>query len=103
MTAVDTLIFQLRAANLPEPEREWRFHPTRRWRLDLAFPNRRLAVECEGGVWSGGRHTRPSGYLGDLEKYNTLSVLGWRLIRVTPQMIEDGEALALVERALGAS
>lgn len=100
-TAVDALLFQLRAAGLPEPEREWRFLPGRRYRIDLAYPNRRWAIECEGGVWVNGRHTRPSGYLGDMRKYNELAIAGWRLLRVTPDMIERGEALALVERVLG--
>ena len=41
----------------------------RNWRCDFAWPDRRLIVEVEGGVYSQGRHTRPSGFTKDLEKF----------------------------------
>lgn len=91
---------QLIVIDLPEPEREYRFHPTRRWRFDLAWPDVRLAVEVEGGTWSGGRHTRGTGFEADCEKYNEATLSGWRVLRVTGSMIESGRAMALVERAL---
>lgn len=94
------IVSQLRMAGLPDPVEEYRFAPPRRWRFDLAWPDRMLAVEVEGGVWTGGRHTRPTGYLKDIEKYNEAAMLGWRLVRVTTQMIKSGEALTLIERAL---
>jgi hypothetical protein len=40
----------LRAAGLPEPIREYRFAPSRRWRFDFAWPAAMLAVEVEGGA-----------------------------------------------------
>jgi very-short-patch-repair endonuclease len=94
------IVGQLRMAGLPDPVEEYRFAPPRRWRFDLAWPERMLAVEVEGGVWVGGRHTRPAGYEKDCEKYSEAAVLGWRVIRVTTQMVKDGRALALIERAL---
>ena len=65
-------------------ESEYRFHPTRRWRFDYACKALRLAIEVEGGVWTKGRHTRGCGFVGDMEKYNTAAVLGWRILRYTP-------------------
>lgn len=65
----------------PEIVTEHRFHPTRRWRFDLAIPEHRIAIEVEGGVWTRGRHTRGSGYLADLEKYNAAAALGWTVLR----------------------
>ncbi|MDA8355538.1 MAG: hypothetical protein M0Z95_04400 [Actinomycetota bacterium] len=94
------LLGQLMAIGLPEPEREYRFHPTRRWRFDLAWPDPRLAVEVEGGTWSGGRHTTGAGFEADAEKYAEAVLAGWRVLRVTGKMIESGRAMALVERAL---
>lgn len=91
---------QCRAVGLPIPVAEYRFHPVRRWRIDWAFPDRKLAVEVEGGVFIRGRHSRGAGMVKDMAKYGELAILGWRLLRVTPKQIADGSALTLVERAL---
>lgn len=64
--------------------KEYKFHPTRKWRFDYAFPEHKIAIEVEGGVWTSGRHTRPQGFLGDMEKYNTATLMGWRVFRTTP-------------------
>ncbi len=96
----DTLCRQILLIGLPEPVREHRFHETRKWRFDLSWPDRMVAVECEGGVYSQGRHLRPGGFLGDLEKYNNATALGWAVYRVTAAMIADGTALKLVDMAL---
>ncbi len=91
---------QCLAAGLPEPEPEHYFARPRKWRVDFAFVEQKVAVELEGGVWTGGRHVRPKGFLNDIEKYNELALRGWVLIRCTHDMVASGEALALVERAL---
>jgi hypothetical protein len=41
-----------------------------------------IAIELEGGVWSKGRHTRPSGFLNDMEKYNLAASMGILVFRV---------------------
>jgi very-short-patch-repair endonuclease len=91
---------QCELAGYPAPQAEWRFHPTRRWRFDWAFPAVRFAVEVEGGGWIGGRHTRGAGFEKDLDKYAEALVLGWRVLRVTPKQVNDGRALQLIERIL---
>lgn len=91
---------QLRLAGLPLPEREVRPVAGRRWRLDFAWPARRLALELEGGQYVHGRHQRPGGFERDCEKYNMVALAGWLVLRVTTAMIADGRALALVRRAL---
>lgn len=68
-------------------EEEVRFHPTRRWRFDYAHPAAQVAIEIEGGVWVGGRHTRPAGYEKDCEKYNAAAAMGWTVFRLTGNMI----------------
>jgi hypothetical protein len=83
------------AAGLPAPIREYRFAPPRLWRFDLAWPFLRLALEIEGGTWTAGRHVRGKGYENDCEKYNAAALAGWRVLRVTTDMIQDGRALAL--------
>lgn len=93
------LDLQFRAIRLC-PVREYRFHPSRKWRFDYAFPEHKLAIEIEGGVWTGGRHTRGSGFVKDLEKYNQAVLLGWRVLRFSGQMVKSGEALASITTML---
>lgn len=100
--ADELLRAQLRDAGLPEPVREHRFCPGRRFRFDWAWVPERVALELEGGVWTWGRHVRPQGYERDCEKYSLAAILGWRVIRATPAMVEDGQALELLQQALGA-
>lgn len=38
-------------AQLPSPELEHKFHPTRKWRFDGAWPDQKIAFEVEGGTW----------------------------------------------------
>lgn len=96
------LLFALRVAGLkvPQPELEFRFHASRKWRFDLAWPDRRLAVEVEGGIWASGRHNRAPGFIADCDKYNEAALLGWRVLRVTQAHIESGAAVAWIRRAL---
>ena len=97
------LYAQIRMASLPLPLLQFRPIEGRRWACDFAWtlPEHRLIVEVEGGLWqSRSGHRSALGVLRDIEKYNTLTLAGWRVVRVTREMIENGEALALVERAL---
>lgn len=83
-----------------EVVKEYLFHPTRKWRFDYAIPEHMIALEVEGGVWTGGRHTRPQGFLGDIEKYNAGTLLGWRIFRVTPDDLCRMKTLELIKRAI---
>lgn len=96
----ETLLAHMVAAGVAAPEREVVFAPPRRWRFDFAWPERRVAVEVEGGTWVGGGHSRGRGFASDVDKYNAAVLGGWRVLRVTSNMVRDGRALALVERAL---
>lgn len=87
------------AAGGPEPVREYRFCPARRWKADFAFPNALVLVEIEGGVWLGrkGRHTNPRGFIADCEKYNTAALLGYAVIRLTGEYLNADYISKLVE------
>lgn len=85
---------------LPEPVEEHRFHPVRRWRFDYAFLDEKVAVEIEGGIWSGGRHTRGKGFIGDLDKYNMAQKMGWKVYRFTPQQLRSGETANFLREVL---
>lgn len=86
----------LRRFGLPEPTPELRFHPKRRWRFDYAWEPSKVALEVEGGVWTRGRHTRGSGFLKDMKKYNEAARLGWRVVRTTPEKLRGMETIELV-------
>ena len=92
----DTLAFQLKAVHLPFV-REYAFHPTRRWRFDLANVEKKLAIEVQGGIWSRGAHTTGTGVTRDIEKHNEAVRLGWMVLYATKETIEGGEALSLIE------
>jgi very-short-patch-repair endonuclease len=91
---------QCQLVGLPTPEPEFRFHPTRRWRFDFAWPALNVAAEIEGGAFVGGRHTRGAGFVRDLDKYNSAVLLGWRVLRFTPQAVKNGTALNVLSEAL---
>lgn len=86
----------LQAAGIPY-EREYQFAKPRKWRADFRIGTLPLLVEVEGGSWSGGRHVRPAGYRGDVEKYNEMTLRGYWLLRFTADMVRDG-CLHMIER-----
>lgn len=81
----------------PELTPEVRVIPERRWRFDFAHMPTRIAFEVEGGVWTGGRHTRGSGYSKDCEKYNEAAMAGWTVFRITGAMITTPNIERLVK------
>ena len=105
----ELLALHIRAAKLPEPAREFIFHPTRNFRFDFCWPDERyrLAVEINGGnrlatigrdgkPYAVGRHTQDK----DLTKLNEAVLLGYRVLTFTPDMVKSGEAIQIIERAL---
>ena len=82
-------------------QREFPVCAGRRFRFDFAFPEKHLACEVDGGVWQGGRHTSGAGYVRDCEKANLAAIGGWRVLHVIPQWVKSGEALKIIEQALG--
>lgn len=86
--------------DIPEPTKEYRFHPVRKWRFDYAWPSYRCALEIDGGQWvaGGGRHNRDS----DREKLNHAAADGWRVLRFSTQQVErePDACIELLRRAL---
>lgn len=126
------LLRDIRACHLPEPQTQHRWHPTRDYRADFAYPDPRtmLLVEVDGGLNVGrrnrsqqamdaqldaltalaglaplkrqrqGGHNSAEGYEHDRIRDAEALALGWTVLRVTPAMIERGEAVAYIERIL---
>ena len=65
------------------------FAPPRKWRIDRAHLMARVAIELDGGTYSGGRHVRGEGYTHDCEKLNAATELGWAVFRLTSDMLRD--------------
>lgn len=94
------LDFDLRMMKLSF-DREFKFHPDRRWKVDFALHEHKLAVEVEGAVWAIGRHQRPAGFIADMEKYNILVLMGWRLLRFSTEDVMRGRAITMILAAVG--
>ena len=77
------------ALDLPKPTQEVVFAKEygRKWRTDfmIAQGTTKIAIEIEGGAFSGGRHTRGVGFVADMQKYNAYSMLGYTLLRFTAE------------------
>lgn len=99
----DTLMFQIKVAGLPIPEREHRFDAVRKWRMDFAWVDKKVAVEVEGVLFTRmGRHQTAIGLEMDCQKYNSSILQGWRVLRFTQRMVTSGEALKTIEAVLNA-
>jgi very-short-patch-repair endonuclease len=77
---------------------EYQFHPKRRWRFDFADPQRLIAVELEGGIWSKKRtgHSSGAGIKQDMEKSNEAQKLGWRVFRFDIKDVMSGHAINFI-------
>jgi hypothetical protein len=85
---------------IPIPLFEFKFHPYRKWRFDLAWPDRKLALEVQGGIFSQGRHTRGAAMLKEWEKLNSAACLGWRVLYCQPSDLCMISTTTMIQTAL---
>ena len=88
---------QLVEHEFPPWEEEYKFLKDRRFRFDFAWPQSHIAVEIEGGTWSGGRHSRGAGFERDCEKYNLATREHWKVYRFTSAMVKDYRGVVFLE------
>jgi len=69
---------------IPPPVCEFRHIPGRRFRLDYAWPDHRIGLEVQGGIWTGGKHSRGAGQKIDMDKNNLGILHGWRVFQCPP-------------------
>lgn len=98
----ESLDWQIRAAQLPEPRRQYRFLENRRYRADFAWPGLKLLVELQGGKWvpGGGAHQRAKRWESDMERMNLAQLHGWILLQFSGDQVRSGEALSWIETAM---
>lgn len=75
-----------------EPVRQHKFHPTRKWPFDFAWPDRKVAVEIHGGGFIGGGHNRGRGQMNDCEKTRAAHALGWIVMPVSSVELDERPA-----------
>lgn len=99
--AVDSLLWQVRhlTPGIPWPQREYHFHPTRKYAFDVCWPALSIAIEVDGGIWNYGRHNRATGMVEDMHKGNEAVIYGYRVLHFRPEEIvtKDGR---IIEDAL---
>lgn len=91
--------------DFPPPVTQFRFHPTRRWLFDFAWPagDGGVSVEVQGGTWARGKsgHTSGTGVQRDNEKSNAAALLGWTTLKYTSTDL-DRRPVQVVEEVLQA-
>ena len=98
---VAVLLAMIKSEGLPEPTLEFRFHPVRRWRFDIAFPEQKVALECHGAVYAQGHHTRGAGFEDDREKMNEAQIMGWTVLEYSSGQVSAGIPILDLKRVLG--
>lgn len=94
---------QVNGIAIEQPVTEYRFHPTRKWRFDFAWPAFRVAVEIDGGAFAGGRHNTGLGSHNDKDKMNAAAALGWRVLAFDAKHLREPELVfGTILEALGA-
>lgn len=79
---------------------EYRFHPTRKWRLDWAWPDAKIGIEFDGVMMRTVGHNSLGGILRDTEKINEAQRLGWSVYRANAKNVGDSSFYALIESVL---
>lgn len=76
--------------------KEYKFCKERKWKIDYYLPDLNAAIEVEGGVWSGGRHINPKGFLNDLDKYNAITMAQIQLLRIDTDRLNSAYFKGLI-------
>jgi len=80
---------------------DYRFHSVREWKLDIAWPELRFAIEVDGTIKNGqGAHQAVEGMTNDYQKEIEAMIWGWQIMRCTAPMVKSGEAAESALRLL---
>jgi hypothetical protein len=101
----ETMAFHIRAAGLPAPVREHQFIPGRKFKLDFAWIDLKVGIECQGGIWGNSKsktlgHNSGAGITRDAVKNNLGILAGWQVLLVTKEHINSGEALKWIQQLI---
>jgi hypothetical protein len=76
--------------------KEYKFCKERKWKIDYYLTDLNAAIEVEGGVWSGGRHINPKGFLNDIDKYNAITMAQIQLLRIDTDRLNSAYFKGLI-------
>jgi len=101
----DTFALVVKASGLPAIRRRFLFARQvlgRKWEADFAYPEYRLLIEIDGGIWrrGGGAHSHPSAILRDIDKANDAAYLGYHVLRFTTDHVRHGHAIRYLTQVL---
>lgn len=74
---------------------EYHWHPIRKWRFDVAFPSRKVAVEFVG---MGFGHQRIGALANEHERENAAVELGWRILQIDNARMSMTRLPAFIEQ-----
>lgn len=88
---------QIFLSGMERPHREYKFalELGRKYRADLAYPDRKLLIEVDGGA-----HAVRKRWHDGIIRTQIAQQLGYRVLIVMPEQVKSGEALKLIEQAL---
>jgi hypothetical protein len=99
-----------RRNGLSEPVFEHKFHPIRKWRMDIAWPDNSetaalsgrggVALEVQGGIFINGGHNRGAQLLKEWEKYHAAQALGWKLAWTTPKDLLTEKTASIIKELM---
>ncbi len=94
----ETLALQLTALKIPFEREVTGLYPPRKWRVDFLLREQKIVIEVEGGIWSNGRHQRGTGFEEDCNKYNSLAIMGYKVLRFSSGQVKKGEVVEFLKR-----
>lgn len=96
----ETFLQLLDQVNIERPVPEYLFHEQRKWRFDYCWPEQKIVLEVEGGIFIQGRHSRGAGMKEDFDKYNEAAIYGYRIVKVIPTELCSFTTISLLRRIL---
>jgi len=89
------------------PEAEFEYHlyvpgHSKPYRFDIAWSNKKVALEIQGAIWKGsaGGHTSGKGIKSNWIKYNYAAQTGWRIIYCEPSEWTSDETFETIKKTL---
>lgn len=86
---------------LPKPVFEYQHIPERRFRLDIAFPQHKVGVEVQGGIWMPVSGHKSGVHLKRDYTKNNLGLLnGWRVLQIEPKDVTMLSTVEMIKKLI---